>query len=92
MPNIPRRFISCTLPHVAQGERSQDILEEIIARSKEKKIEKARSKEEQESERERLDEGIGELFAMLNRRPAKGDTKRKSESDDFDVTMRVRNV
>ena len=45
------------LPGPAQGEKTrQEILNDIIARSKERKLEKARGKEEQESERERLDD------------------------------------
>lgn len=56
-------------------------------------MEKARGKEEQESERERLDEGMDELLGMLNRIPTKGDGKQwKSQSDDYDMTMRVRAV
>ncbi|CAN0440350.1 unnamed protein product, partial [Ectocarpus sp. 13 AM-2016] len=56
----------------AEGEKTrQEILNDIIARSKERKLEKARGKEEQESERERLDEGMGELLSMLDQRPAK---------------------
>lgn len=62
----------------------------MIARSKERKLEKARGKEEQESERERLDEGMTELMTMLSQRPTKGDRRIGSESDDYDQTMRVR--
>lgn len=72
-----------------QGEKTrQELLDEIIAKSKERKLEKARGKEEQESERERLDEGIGELLGMLSQRPTKG--AGKPQSDDYDLTMRVR--
>lgn len=72
-----------------QGEKTrQELLDEIIAKSKERKLEKARGKEEQESERERLDEGLGELLGMLSQRPTKG--ARKTQSDDYDLAMRVR--
>lgn len=53
-------------------------------------MEKARGKEEQESERERLDEGIGELLGMLNQRPKGKDGKRSDQSDEYDLMMRVR--
>ena len=72
-----------------QGEKTrQDLLNEIIAKSKERKLEKARGKEEQESERERLDEGMDELLDMLSQRPTK--SAGKTQSDDYDLTMRVR--
>ncbi|CBJ25573.1 similar to RIKEN cDNA 2610033H07 [Ectocarpus siliculosus] len=73
-----------------QGEKTrQEILNDIIARSKERKLEKARGKEEQESERERLDEGMGELLSMLDQRPAKGEgNAARGQSDDYDLTMR----
>lgn len=75
-----------------QGEKTrQEILNDIIARSKERKLEKARGKEEQESERERLDDEMGELLAMLHQRPAKGESKAaRGQSDDYDLAMRVR--
>lgn len=73
-----------------QGDKTRhELLNDMIARSKERKLEKARGKEEQESERERLDEGMTELMAMLSQRPSKGD-RRIGESDDYDQTMRVR--
>ena len=72
-----------------QGEKTrQELLNEIIAKSKERKLEKARGKEEQESERERLDEGMDELLDMLSQRPTK--SAGKTQSDDYDLTMRVR--
>lgn len=82
------------LPGPAQGEKTrQEILNDIIARSKERKLEKARGKEEQESERERLDEGMGELLSMLDQRPAKGEgNAARRQSDDYDLTMRVRDL
>lgn len=78
-----------------QGEKTrQEILNDIIAKSKERKLEKARGKEEQESERERLDEGMEELLGMLHQRPSKGERGERSttraQSDDYDLTMRVR--
>ncbi|CAN0536013.1 unnamed protein product [Ectocarpus sp. 8 AP-2014] len=77
-----------------QGEKTrQEILNDIIARSKERKLEKARGKEEQESERERLDEGMGELLSMLDQRPAKGEgNAARGQSDDYDLAMRVRDL
>lgn len=72
------------------GKTRHELLNDMIARSKERKLEKARGKEEQESERERLDEGMSELLAMLNQRPTKGERRIGSESDDYDQTMRVR--
>lgn len=82
------------LPGPAEGEKTrQEILNDIIARSKERKLEKARGKEEQESERERLDEGMGELLSMLDQRPAKGEgNAARGQSDDYDLTMRVRDL
>eukprot|EP00903_Cladosiphon_okamuranus_P007894 g7626.t1 len=76
-----------------QGEKTrQEILNDIIARSKERKLEKARGKEEQESERERLDEGMEELLGMLHQRPTKGERGERSTTtgqfDDYDLTMR----
>lgn len=75
-----------------KGEKTrQEILNDIIAKSKERKLEKARGKEEQESERERLDEGIEELLGMLHQRPSKSErSTTKGQSDDYDLTMRVR--
>lgn len=77
---------------VCQGEKTrQELLNDIIARSKERKQEKARGKEEQESERERLDEGMGELLGMLNQRITKDkDSARPGHPDDYDIAMRVR--
>lgn len=77
---------------MCQGEKTrQELLNDIIARSKERKQEKARGKEEQESERERLDEGMGELLGMLNQRLTKDkDMARPGHPDDYDLTMRVR--
>ncbi|CAM9447422.1 unnamed protein product, partial [Sphacelaria rigidula] len=76
--------------HAQQGEKTrQELLNEIIAQSKERKLEKARGKEEQESERERLDEGMGELLDLLNRRPSKSTlASQKGQSDDYDLIMR----
>lgn len=72
------------------GKTRQDLLNDIIAKSKERKLDKARGKEDQESERERLDEGMGELLGMLNRRPNKSeDDKRQRSSDEYDIMMRV---
>lgn len=78
--------------HIFQGEKTrQEILNDIIARSKERKLEKARGKEEQESERERLDEGMEELLGMLHQKPSKGERDvTRGQSDDYDVAMRVR--
>lgn len=75
-----------------KGEKTrQDILNEIIAKSKERKLEKARGKEEQESERERLDEGMEELLGMLHQRPSKSERgTTKGQSDDYDLAIRVR--
>ncbi|CAN0023732.1 unnamed protein product, partial [Hapterophycus canaliculatus] len=80
-----------SLSLVDAGEKTrQEVLNEIIAKSKERKLEKARGKEEQESERERLDEGMGELLSMLNQRPTKGEgTAPRGQSDDYDLAMRV---
>lgn len=77
---------------IHQGEKTrQELLNEIIAQSKERKLEKARGKEEQESERERLDESMGELLDLLHQRPSKSTlTRHKGQSDDYDVIMRVR--
>lgn len=69
----------------------QEILNDIISRSKERKLEKARGKEEQESERERLDDEMEELLGMLHQRPPKGVGRAaQSQSDDYDLAMRVR--
>lgn len=69
------------------------MLNDIIAKSKERKLEKARGKEEQESERERLDEGMGELLSMLSQRPSKGEgTAARGQSDEYDLAMRVREL
>lgn len=77
----------CTL----QREKTrQEILDDIIARSKERKLEKARGKEEQESERERLDEGLHELLGILHQRPKGERSSARSQSDDYDLAMRVR--
>ena len=83
----------CILYHtLLKGEKTrQDILNEIIAKSKERKLEKARGKEEQESERERLDEGMEELLGMLHQRPSKSERgTTKGQSDDYDLAIRVR--
>ena len=75
-----------SLFHPLKGEKTrQEILSDIIAKSKERKLEKARGKEEQESERERLDEGMEELLGMLHQRPSKserGERSTKGQSDD----------
>lgn len=86
------RSLNETSCFVSQGEKTRgELLNDIIARSKERKLEKARGKEEQESERERLDEGMGELRSMLNQRPTKGvGSAATGQSDDYDLTMRVR--
>lgn len=81
-----------TLVHAfIQGEKTrQELLNDIIAKSKERKLEKARDKEEQESERERLDDGMGELLGMLHQRPSKGERNAvQNKADDYDLTMRV---
>lgn len=81
------------LKNALQGEKTrQEILNDIIAKSKERKLEKARGKEEQESERERLDEGMEELLGFLHQRPTKKDEviATRGQSDDYDLTMRVR--
>lgn len=86
----------CSFPSYArQGEKTrQEILNDIIAKSKERKLEKARGKEEQESERERLDEGMEELLGFLHQRPTKKDeaSATRGQSDDYDLTMRVRAI
>lgn len=63
----------------------------MIARNKERKLEKAKGKEEQEMERERLDDEFLELMDIVNQGPAEGapHAKKKSEADDYDITMRV---
>lgn len=88
-------MLICFLNYALQGEKTrQEILNDIIAKSKERKLEKARGKEEQESERERLDEGMEELLGFLHQRPTKKDEAiaTRGQSDDYDLTMRVRVV
>eukprot|EP00752_Nemacystus_decipiens_P016522 g14767.t1 len=85
--------IADSLTPQPQGEKTrQEILNDIVAKSKERKLEKARGKEEQESERERLDEGMEELLGLLHQRPSKGERGERSatrgQSDDYDLTMR----
>ncbi|CAM9297716.1 unnamed protein product [Pylaiella littoralis] len=75
--------------HPQEEKTRQEILNDIISRSKERKLEKARGKEEQESERERLDDEMEELLGMLHQRPPKGVGRAaQSRSDDYDLAMR----
>ncbi|CAM9222490.1 unnamed protein product [Choristocarpus tenellus] len=74
---------------VTKHKSRKDVLDEIIAKSKAYKLDKARSKDEQEGERERLDEGLGELLGILNKRPTKNKGAHvKGEVDDYNQLMR----
>lgn len=88
---VAKHWSTSCLTYRLQGEKTrQELLNDIIAKSKERKLEKAKSKEEQESERERLDEGMNELLGMLSQRPTKGEESAgRGPSDDYDLTMRV---
>lgn len=78
------------ISRVQADKTHRETLNEVVARSKEKKLEKARSKEEQETERERLDEDMGELLGLLNWKPPKPAERTARESlDDYDQAMRV---
>ncbi|KAG5189025.1 nucleolar protein 14 [Tribonema minus] len=65
----------------------KDIMEEIIAKSKLRKADKSRSKDEQEETREKLDAEFGDLLGMLEQRPTRAATGEKARAplDEYDV-------
>ncbi|CAM9440140.1 unnamed protein product, partial [Chrysoparadoxa australica] len=83
---------------LGRGKKSKkEVLEEIIMKSKQYKLEKKRDKEAQEEANEKLDEGFGELVGLLQVKE-KGEGKQEKERareaggsrkvDDYDMMMR----
>ncbi len=71
-----------------EGKRRSEILEDVILRSKQQKMDKSRAKELQEDTREELDAEFGDLLGLLNQRPTGKESRGTREFDDYDQMAR----
>jgi nucleolar protein 14 len=73
----------------ADKKSRKDLLDEVIAKSKQHKAEKSRQKETQEETREELDQEFGDLMGVLNLRPTKAEKEwKKDPLDEYDLLSR----
>ncbi|XP_028391277.1 nucleolar protein 14-like [Dendronephthya gigantea] len=66
----------------------KEIMEEVVANAKIKKHERQQAKEEMDTVRQKLDEGLDDIRSLLKFRADGNEQERKQKADDYDITVR----